>query len=383
MNLPDGFDLDALLAPIPGDFPHGEDVREDYSAQSPYSRMRDARSNARDAEKQAETPDPNGPPPQDPVPLWRGLRDIGLKLLAEKTKDLEVAAWLTEAYVRSHGLSGLAACSQLIAGLVARYWDDVFPLPDEYGIETRVAPVTGLNGQGGGGSLMAPLFKLPLFLRADGSPLALYQYRASSKLSSLDSASRQQRIESGTVPFDEIEKEARTIGKTSIARVRDEAAAALESWEAMAAIFEEKAGSESPSTSQIRDLLREIGEIAGRYAPAPETRADGGTSDNAGGTAAPRDETLPGSFQMGAVATDQSGQAGRVVTREDALRGLEDIAAFFRRTEPHSPLSFTLDDAVRRARLPLLELLDEIIADRSVRDGILTTLGIRPPAPEE
>ena len=167
MNLPDGFDLDALLAPIPGDFPQGEDVREDYSAQSPYSRLRDARSNARDAEKQAETPDPDGPPPQDPVPLWRGLRDIGLKLLTEKTKDLEVAAWLTEAYVRSHGLSGLAACSQLIAGLVTRYWDDVFPLPDEYGTETRVAPVTGLNGQGGGGSLMAPLFKLPLSPRLE------------------------------------------------------------------------------------------------------------------------------------------------------------------------------------------------------------------------
>ena len=382
MNLPDGFDLDALLAPIPGDFPQGEDVREDYSAQSPYSRLRDARSNARDAEKQAETPDPDGPPPQDPVPLWRGLRDIGLKLLTEKTKDLEVAAWLTEAYVRSHGLSGLAACSQLIAGLVTRYWDDVFPLPDEYGTETRVAPVTGLNGQGGGGSLMAPLFKLPLYNRADGSPLALYQYRASAKLSTLDSASRQQRIEAGAIPFDEIEKEARSIGKISLARVRDEAAAALQEWEAMAAIFEEKAGSESPSTSQIRDLLREIAEIAARYAPPLENPAENG-ADGEVDAAASRDGTQSGSFQMGAVATGQPGQAGRVVTREDALRGLEDIAAFFRRTEPQSPLSFTLDDAVRRARLPLLDLLDEIISDRSVRDGILTTLGIRPPAPEE
>jgi type VI secretion system protein ImpA len=71
------------------------------------------------------------------------------------------------------------------------------------------------------------------------------------------------------------------------------------------------------------------------------------------------------------------------MTRESALRSLETLAAFFRRTEPHSPLSYTLDEAVRRARLPWLELLDEVIADRSSRDAFLTTLGIRPPAPPE
>ncbi|MGD0106757.1 MAG: type VI secretion system protein TssA, partial [Rhodopila sp.] len=75
--------------------------------------------------------------------------------------------------------------------------------------------------------------------------------------------------------------------------------------------------------------------------------------------------------------------SAQAMTRESALRSLETLAAFFRRTEPHSPLSYTLDEAVRRARLPWLELLDEVIADRSSRDAFLTTLGIRPPAPPE
>src|SRR6185437_8590295 len=63
VTLPDGFDLDALLAPIRGDTPQGTDVREDYSAQSPYRRLQDIRSEVRDAERQAESPDPDGPPP--------------------------------------------------------------------------------------------------------------------------------------------------------------------------------------------------------------------------------------------------------------------------------------------------------------------------------
>jgi type VI secretion system protein ImpA len=71
------------------------------------------------------------------------------------------------------------------------------------------------------------------------------------------------------------------------------------------------------------------------------------------------------------------------MTRESALFTLETIAAFFRRTEPHSPLSYTLDEAVRRARLPWLELLEEVISDRTSREALLTTLGIRPPLPPE
>jgi len=189
--LPDGFDLEALLAPIPGDAPQGTDIREDYTAQSPYNRLRDARSEARDAEKGQEAGSEDA---RDPTPLWRSVRDLGLKTITETAKDLEVAAWVTEAFVRSHGLAGLAAGAKLIAGLAEHYWDGVFPLPDDYGVETRVAPVTGLNGREGNGSLIQPLHKLPLFTRGDGSPVALYQYDGSALLGTLAADARSARI---------------------------------------------------------------------------------------------------------------------------------------------------------------------------------------------
>ena len=37
--------------------------------------------------------------------------------------------------------------------------------------------------------------------------------------------------------------------------------------------------------------------------------------------------------------------------REQALRQLTEIAAWFKRNEPSSPIGFTLDEAVRRARM--------------------------------
>ena len=373
MALPDGFDLEALLAPIPGDAPQGTDIREDYTAQSPYNRLRDARSEARDAEKGQEAGSEDA---RDPTPLWRSVRDLGLKTITETAKDLEVAAWVTEAFVRSHGLAGLTAGAKLIAGLAEHYWDGVFPLPDDYGVETRVAPVTGLNGREGNGSLIQPLHKLPLFTRGDGSPVALYQYDGSALLGTLAADARSARIAAGAIPFEDIEKEARAQTRL-FAKLRDDAREALAAWQEMSTILDEKASEDPPSTSTVRDMVGHVVEIANRYAPAEE----GAPAAEGGSEGAVSADGTPGVAMGGGVAGGISVPAGQVVSREDALRALENLATFFKKTEPVSPLAYTLEDAVRRSRLTWPELLEEIVTDRDSRNAILTALGIRPPPP--
>jgi ImpA, N-terminal, type VI secretion system len=86
-EFPDGFDLAALLAPISA----GADLREDSSPQSPYFRLRDARAEARAAEHAAETGDGEGGAPAD----WRTIRELAIDALSTRTKDLEIAAWLS------------------------------------------------------------------------------------------------------------------------------------------------------------------------------------------------------------------------------------------------------------------------------------------------
>ena len=58
---------------------------------------------------------------------------------------------------------------------------------------------------------------------------------------------------------------------------------------------------------------------------------------------------------------------------------LAQIAEFFQRTEPHSPLAYTLKDAVRRGRMTWPELLEEMVPDAASRSAIMSGLGIRPP----
>lgn len=369
-DLPEGFDLEALLAPIAGDAPQGIDIREDFSSTSPYNRLRDARSEARDAERGQDAGDADA---RDPTPLWRQVRELALKTLSENSKDLEVAAWATEALIRSHGLAGLCAGARLMSGLAEQYWDGLFPLPDDYGMETRVSPVTGLNGRDGNGSLIQPLYMIPLFNRPDGSPIAYYQFQQSEQLGTLDAERRQQRIDAGGIPLETLEREARAAGTARFAKLLADARDARDAWQAMANVMDEKAGADGPSTTAVRDLLSGIIEAAVRFAPAEAVAAEGG-------------ESVAGEVGGGAVAGSFGGIAvapGAGATREDALRALGEIANFFRRTEPHSPLSYTLDEAVRRGRMTWPDLLAEIVADTDTRNNIFNTLGIRPPPPTE
>ena len=359
-----------LLAAFEGDAPAGEDLREDFTPQSLYYRLRDARAEARAAEREADKGqgDDSVTPPQ-----WRTVRDLATQALGAKTKDLEIAAWLTEALVRSDGAAGLAAGAALLAGLAEAFWDsNLYPMPDEDGLVTRVAPITGLNGQGSDGSLIQPLRKEAVFTRMDGTPVALWQYQQSEELQGIgDVTRRNQRIAAGVRPFADMDNDARAAGAAHYAALRGQVAAAIAAWTRMTEALDARAGADSPPTGRVRDLLASLHGVVSRYAPRepdaaePEAPADSGAGDAAGG--APVAGATP---------------AVRAVTRDDMLRELARIAEFFRRTEPHSPLSYSLDDAVRRGRMSWPELMAEVVPDEAARQAILVNLGIWPAKPE-
>ena len=192
----------------------------------------------------------------------------------------------------------------------------------------------------------------------------------------LDAEARTRRLEAGRImPFDDMEKEARNRG-AELAKVREDAMAARDAWQSMADALDEKAGADGPPTTAVRELLDEIIHIADDLRAA----FHGGIRGGARGTGEAADSrAAQGAGGFGRIAVSP----GQLASREDALRALGEIANFFRRSEPHSPLSYTLDEAVRRGRMTWPELLAEVVADTDTRNTILNTLGIRPPPPPE
>lgn len=359
-------DIDALLAPLDtGEQGAGIDLRTDYSATSPYQRLRDARSAAR-AEERARDADGDSDGPE--AAGWRDVLTVGQKALATQSKDIEIAAWLTEALVRTQGLQGVTTGARLIAGLCEGFWDAGFPQPDEDGLEGRASPIEGLSGSAADGTIMQPLRRLPLFRRADGTGIGVYQWEQSEQAETLDAKRQKARYEAGTPELKTLEAEAR-LDRPFLISMGRQVGEALAAWKALDQVLDARFGSEAPSIRKVSTLLERMLEIIGRLgglvaaeeaeAPAAEAAADGAAGATAaGGTAA----AGPG-----------------VLTREGALRELDRIADFFRRTEPHSPLAYTLDEAVRRGRMSLADLLVEVLPDADVRNAMLSRLGIKPP----
>jgi len=376
---PEGFDLAALVAPIPGEMRAGQDLREDKSPESLYFRLRDARREASAAERAADAPkDDSDPRPVDAAPVspilqWRIVRELATEALSLHSKDLEIAAWLTEALLRDAGLSGLTSGFRLLAELVENYWDDLFPQPDEEGIATRVAPVAALNGVGREGTLILPLRKIVLYERPqDSSPLYFWQYELSADIAASGNAEqRQERYEARRLPpFEAIENEAPLV-HPRLAELRRDVGAAAEAWQKLGRVFDDRAGADGPPTSGIRDVLEKIRFAADRLAAPDQNVSEVNTP--------PAETSAPGTSPE---KTDGAPAATGLASREEALRALAQIADYFRRTEPLSPISYTLQEAVRRGRMTWPELLEEIVPDPMSRSAILSNLGIRPPPSE-
>ena len=366
MASPQILDIEALLTPIEGDNPAGVDLREDVSPTSDYYQVKDARTAARAAERSAASSDEPGPRPDE----WRTIIKIAPPLIAEKTKDLELASWLTEALLREHGFDGLRDGFNLVLCLVENFWDELYPLKDEDGLETKVAPLSGLNGEGADGTLIQPIRMVPITDGSEFGPYGLWNYEQANELSSMaDEAKKQQRIAAGAPTLEDFERSVQqSSSEFYVTRVAD-LEECVGSFGKLSAALDEKCGHDAPPTSNIRNTLNSLLEtvkfIGKDKLPVAEEGDEAVGEEAVGdGAAAPKAAARP---------------AGEIASREDAFRALLKIAEYFRKTEPHSLMPYTLEELVRRGRLSLPELLGELIQDPAVRNDFLSKAGIKPP----
>jgi type VI secretion system protein ImpA len=373
MASPDLLDFAKLLAPIAGEKLAGIDLRADPSPNSAYYAIKDARNAARAGERQIVVDGEEGAKPVD----WRPVLQHGTKALAEQSKDLEIAVYVIEALVRLHGFAGLRDGFRLARELTEQFWDQLYPLPDEEGLETRVAPLTGLNGDDAEGTLISPIAKVPL---TDGSsaagPFAYYHYQQASALGQMaDEEAREKRIKQGAVSMPMLEKAVAETPGSFFTNLVDDLTQCQDEFAKLCVVMDDKCGSKAPPASSIRSALiaclDTVSHIARDKLAAPKPAA-----------AAAEDATATPVGANGAAAAPKTGPdeaLGAIGTRDGAFRTLLKVAEFFRRTEPHTPVSYALEQAVRWGRMSLPELLSELIPDEAPRQQFFKQVGIRLP----
>src|ERR1039458_1690319 len=111
MPLPDN-----LLNPIPGENPSGQDLR--------YAPIYDQIKEARRAEDDSAQGEWVRDVKKADFPL---VIKLSTDALATKSKDLQIAAWLTEALVRGEGFAGLKQGVQLLQDLTSTFRSETLP----------------------------------------------------------------------------------------------------------------------------------------------------------------------------------------------------------------------------------------------------------------
>jgi len=358
--------LDSLLTPVSEDNPVGNDIRDDPSPVSPYYTIKDARNAARAAERNNMF-DGDSSEADD---QWRKIIDLAPDILQNQAKDLEVASWYTEALIRRYGFQGLRDGFKLIEGLIDLYWDNLYPLPDEDGVETRVASLTGLNGEGAEGVLIAPIRNVELTQGNEPGPFSFWRYQQALDIEKIiDEEAKADKASKLGFSNEDVERAVSESSEEFFVNIRDDVTTCINTFRAIGTKLDEYCGiNDAPPISNIINILTDCqGAInhIGKYKipsdDAPETDGDENASD--GG-----DDSAPPAAQQA---------SGPVKNRADAFKKLIEISEFFRKTEPHSPISYILERAVKWGDMPLDALMRELIPDSSSRDFYGSLTGVK------
>ena len=369
MPSPALIDISYLLTPIEGDLSVGNDLRLDTAHSSDYSQIKDARRAARDAERNNMFDGDN----TEAQEHWGKIFALAPKVIATQAKDVEIACWLTEALVRKSGFQGLKDGFTLIRQLIENYWQEgLYPVEDEDGIETRVAPIAGLNGEGADGVLLTPIRNSFITEDAASEPYSFWQYQQAVDVSRMSDENKQRnQIERNGFSMENIEKAVAQSSNEYYADLYDDIDVCITEYKAVDALLIELCGrSEAPPTSKIIELLEgakgAINHIAKAKLPIViETSENDEQSDE-----------LTEQPEVTASASQSNTVTAALNSRDDAFKQLNIIADYFKKTEPHSPISFMLTKTVRWGNMPLEELMKELIPDSSSRDTYSSLTGV-------
>lgn len=359
--------LDALLAPISPAAPCGEAARYD----AVFMEIRLLR----------EEDDPSLPMGQWERPLrradWPLIEQRCGETLATRSKDLQLAAWLLEAWLRQRGFVGLFHGFRLVDALLRTYWQELHPVIEDDGdADARLAPLEWLNESlSASVRVHAPL----LVLGGKLPPLALADWE---RMTALDvtpglGAAREMAQGGDEAPLtraDIVFAAAQMGGE--LARAGAAVVHSLDTLEGLAAWLDTRLGEQAPRLLKLRGVLEAVQRVllqlqdAQAHDEAPEDEAPE-PAGLAGGEE--EGDALP----LAPAPASPAPASPRWRNRTEAYATLEALAEYLAQIEPHSPTPFLIRRAVNWGRMPLPEVIAEIIREEGDLNRLVNVLGIR------
>jgi type VI secretion system protein ImpA len=335
-----------LLDPIPGENPSGQNLR--YAPV--YDKIKEARREDEDA-TQGEWKY------ERKLADWPAVIKLAGETIATKSKDLQLAAWLTEALLRTQGVAGLKEGLDLLKALTETFWDTLYPEIEDDDLELRAAPLEWVGMRLDRYVRQAPLTR---------SGYHWFQYKDSRKVpteadveeNSAKAEIRAALIHEGKLTQEEFEKGFDNSPKAYYVALATSFEGALESMHALDDLCTEKFGNVAPSFSTLRNALEEVQQQVRSFlqkkrekepdapvaAAEPEPQADSWSSE-------PEPEPVTDTAAPARPRRAGGPLAAEPVDRADAIARVVSAAKFMRSENACDPAPYLMLRGLRWGEL--------------------------------
>jgi len=351
-------ELEQLLKPIAGDQPSGPALRYDPI----FTEIRLAR----------EEDDPSLPMGQWERPLkkadWPLIEARCKSMLGGRSKDLQIAAWLLEAWTRQYGIDGLYRGLSLVDRLLRQFLDSLHPVIQDGDADARIAPLEWLNE-----SLAATVRVHVSILKINGrkppaQSLSDWERMTARELGG--HAGETHANADGEAPLTRIEVIAyahQRLGR-ELANRQQVVHRCLNCLETMLVFVDLQLGAQAPNLSKLKGTLVAVERVLQQLVPE-QKEEEMTTPEQPQGS----EEVVGTTAGVALPPVALSGWKNR----DEAYAALGAIADYLSLVEPHSPTPYLLRRAVNWGRMPLPELMAEIIREEGDLNRLVNMLGLR------
>lgn len=303
---------------------------------------------------------------------WDQVMELCLDVLENRSKDIQIAAWLLEASICQHGFAGLTEGLKLLQGLVENFWDAAYPALEDEDLAARVAPVIWLNEKV---SFKLKFVPITSPKSMDSQPYSYADWESANLLEQLavkepdaiaraESEGRATRAKFlGSVMF--------TSGRFYVRQAQyiEESLRLLAD---LNGLLNEKCAAEAPSLNMFKENLENILGLVNNFLKEKQIEVPIETVADAEGEDQPDDPDTDRKDHLDTLS---------IKSREEAYRLLAAAADYLLIHEPHSPTPHLVKRAVSWGRMSLTELLRELIQDDSNLRQIFNLLGVKVAGP--
>jgi type VI secretion system protein ImpA len=306
--------------------------------------------------------------------------------LATQTKDLWLAAWLSEALISRDQFAGLQAGLDLIRALLENFWDSLHPEPEDGDVELRAAPLEWLGNYLEADKGWSPALAVR-FVPLNNRGLHFYQYKEAQAIGYEEAVksneprrkARDEAIKDGKVPPEAFDAALSETPKASVRKLEADLKGSLASLQTLDEVCQAKFGNAAPSFTKLKRALEEVDgtvhvlllkklEQDPDPRPAPEFMAGAAVAGGDGAAAA----TVLAAERIGSLQIDPEQLdtliSAELHSRDDAVLRVAAVARYLRQREPSSPVPYLLLRAFRWGEL------------RDAADGQLSQILEAPPA---